>query len=125
MEQFYRELKYPVWQFAKDINIDVPLTEAIKYTLRYGDKLLEEDKVKAKEYLNTLRSFEEYYPCNWYKKDNLGAIHSFIEQLNETDKERVKTIIEGRFKDAIESLDPSIYDSDDSNKEYLTHCSTC
>ena len=51
MEQFYRELTYPVWQFAKDTGIDKTLTEAFKYLVRYLDKNQEEDKNKAREEL--------------------------------------------------------------------------
>ena len=125
MEQFYTELKYPVWQFAKDTGIDKTLTEAIKYTTRYLDKSLEEDKIKATEYLDSLIKLGEYYPCNWYKRANLSYIHQYVDQLPETSRKTLNLLIQGYFKDVKETIDPPVYDPEASNKEYLTHCSTC
>lgn len=125
MEQFYTELKYPVWQFAKDAGIDKTLTEAIKYTTRYLDKSLEEDKIKATEYLDSLIKLGEYYPCNWYKRANLSYIHQYVDQLPETSRKTLNLLIQGYFKDVKETIDPPVYDPKASNKEYLTHCPTC
>ena len=125
MEQFYTELSYPVWQFAKDADLDKTLTETIKYTVRYLDKNQENDKNKAVEYLDSLMKLGEYYPCNWYKRANLSYINRFLDQFPKDSKKTLKLLIQGYFKDTKETIDPPVYDPEASNKEYLTHCSSC
>lgn len=126
MEQFYRELTYPVWQFAKDISIDKTLTEAFKYLVRYLDKNQESDKDKAIEYLNTLRSKDEYYPCNWYNAENLEFITPFLEQFDKKQKPVIRNLLDGHYKDVLEYLNPSLFEQKNQEKEYLTHaCTAC
>ena len=126
MEQFYRELAYPVWQFAKDIGIDKTLTEAFKYLIRYLDKNQESDKNKAIEYLNTLRSKDEYYSCYWYNVDNLEFITPFLEQFDEKQVPILRNLLDGHYKDVLGYLNPSIFEQQNQEKEYLTHaCTAC
>lgn len=126
MEQFYRELAYPVWQFAKDTGIDKTLTEAFKYLVRYLDKNQEEDKNKAIEYISTLRSKDEYFPCNWYNIENLKFITPFLEQFDKKQKPVLRNLLDGHYKDVLEYLNPEIFEQKNQEKEYLTHaCTAC
>lgn len=126
MEQFYRELTYPVWQFAKDIGIDKTLTEAFKYLIRYLDKNQEDDKNTAIEYLKTLRSKDEYYPCYWYNIDNLEFITPFLEQFDKKQKPVISNLLDGHYKDVIDYLNSGIFEQETKEKEYLTHaCTAC